>query len=91
MESHKSKVLRIIKTIYDIIPGTIVKIIQADNTEFIGKCKCIDGNYDIYDFNDNKISWRLSCDTLDDMRDSLLLNFINTNVDECYINDIKIV
>lgn len=76
MESHKSKVLRITKNIFDIIPNKYVTITHSDGTEFIGVCKCYDGNYDIYAPNDKNTSWGLSCETLDELRDALLKDFV---------------
>lgn len=77
MESHKSKVLRITNTIYNIKCGTIVAVTDSDNDEYIFKCKCYDNNYDLYDLNDKNISWGMSCETLDDLRDSLLKDFLD--------------
>ena len=82
MESHKSKVKRIVNTIYDITINKYVTITHSDGTNFVGVCKCIDGNYDIYSPNDKNTSWGLSCDTLDEMRDTLLKDFL----DEVIIN-----
>lgn len=77
MESHKSKVLRITNTIYNIKCGTMVVAINSDNAEYTFKCQCINGNYDLYDLNDKNISWGMPCDTLDDLRDSLLKDFLD--------------
>ena len=77
MESHKNKVLRITSTIYNIKCGIMVVVIDSDNDEHIFKCQCINGNYDLYDLNDKNISWGMSCDTLDDLRDSLLKDFLD--------------
>lgn len=82
MESHKSKVKRIVNTIYDITINKYVTITHSDGTNFVGVCKCIDGNYDIYSPNNKNTSWGLSCDTLDEMRDTLLKDFL----DEVIIN-----
>ncbi len=77
MESHKSKVLRITKNIFDIIPGKIVEVTNNDKETFTFKCKCYDNNYDLYDLNDKNISWGMSCETLNDLRDSLLKDFLD--------------
>ena len=82
MESHKSKVKRIVNTIYDITINKYVTITHSNNTNFTGICKCYDGNYDIYSPNDKNTSWGLSRDTLDEMRDALLKDFL----DEVIIN-----
>lgn len=76
MESHKNKVKRIVNTIYDITTNKYVTITHFDGTEFIGVCKCYDGNYDIYAPNDKNTSWGLSCETLDELRDALLKDFV---------------
>ena len=77
MESHKSKVKRIVNTIYDITINKYVCITHEDGTNFIGKCKCYNDNYDIYKPDDENTSWGLSCETIDDMRDSLLKDFLD--------------
>lgn len=77
MESHKSKVKRIVNTIYDITTNKYVTITHSDNTNFTGICKCYDGNYDIYAPNDKYTSWGLSCETLDELRDALLKDFVD--------------
>ena len=76
MESRKSKVKRIVNTIYDITTKKYVTITHSDGTNFVGVCKCINGNYDIYSPNDKNTSWGLSRDTLDEMRDALLKDFV---------------
>ena len=86
MESHKNKILRIVNTIYDVTPGTVVKVTNSDGDNFIFRCKCYDNNYDLYEMNNKHTSWGLSCDTLDDMRDSLLKDFL-----EELLFDIKIM
>lgn len=82
MESRKSKVLRIVKNIYNIKINSIVEITNSDNETYIFRCKCYDDNYDLYDVQDKHTSWGLSCDTIEDLRDSLLKDFI----DELLIN-----
>lgn len=77
MESHKNKVLRITRNIFDIVPDKIVEITDNDNEIYTFKCKCYDNNYDLYDLNNKNIIWGLSCDTLDDLRDSLLKDFLD--------------
>lgn len=77
MESHKDKVKRIVNTIYDIGSHKYVTIVRSDGTKFIGVCKCYDGNYDIYSPIDKHTSWGLSCETIDDLRDSLLKDFLD--------------
>lgn len=76
MESRKNKVKRIVNTIYDITTNKCVTITHSDGTEFIGVCKCYDCNYDIYAPNDKHTSWGLSCETLDELRDALLKDFV---------------
>lgn len=82
MESYKNKVKRLVNTIYDITTNKHVTIIHSDGTEFTGVCKCYNGNYDIYAPNDKHTSWGLSCETLNEMRDALLRDFL----DEMIIN-----
>ena len=80
MESHKNKVLRITRNIFNIVPDKIVEITDNDNEIYTFKCKCYDNNYDLYDLNNKNISWGLSCDTLDETRqldDSELLEEAN--------------
>ena len=84
MESHKNKVLRIVKNIYNIGTRKIVEITNSSDETLIFKCKCINGNYDLYDMLDNNISWGLSCETLDELRDALLNDFM-----EGLFNNIK--
>lgn len=91
MESHKDKVLRVITNIFNIEPGISVIIYHTDGTKYKGICKCVNGNYDIYNFYDDNISWGLSCKSLDEMRDALVLDFINTNTKDHYIDDIHII
>ena len=86
MESHKSKVKRIVDTIYDITVNKCVTITRSDNTNFIGICKCYNGNYDIYFPNDKYMSWGLSCDTLDEMRDALLKDFLDEVITNICLN-----
>jgi hypothetical protein len=69
--------LRIVNTIYNITTGKYVTINHEDGTKFIGICKCYDKNYDIYAPNDKHTSWGLSCESIDDMRDSLLKDFLD--------------
>ena len=77
MESHKNKVKRIVNNIYDIVIDKYVTIAHENGSKFTGVCKCYNGNYDIYMPNNIHVSWGLSCDTLDDMRDSLLKDFLD--------------
>lgn len=86
MESHKSKVLRITNTIYNIKCGITVNVINSDNDEYIFKCQYINGNYDLYDLNGHYASCGMFCDTLDDLKDSLLravLDGVLTNITLC--------
>lgn len=85
MESIKNKTLRIVNNIFNIKRGTIVEITAKKDDKvdkIIFKCKCINGNYDLYDLNDNDISWGISDETLNDMRLSLLKDYL----DKYYIN-----
>ena len=77
MESRKDKILRMVNTVYDITIDKRVIITHSDGTEFTGICKRYDGNYDIYAPHDENVSWGLSCETLEDLRDSLLKDFID--------------
>lgn len=87
MESYKSKVLRITNTIYNVKYGTIVVVTDSDNDEYTFKCKRYNNNYDLYDLNDTNISWGMSCDTLDDLRNSLLKDFLDgLLIDTCILN-----
>lgn len=86
MESHKSKVKRIVNTIYDITTKKYVTITHSDGTDFVGVCKCIKGNYDIYAAADVHRCWGLSCETLDEMRDALLKDFVDEIITNIRIN-----
>ena len=77
MDSHKNKVKRMVNIIYDITNNKYVTITHSDGTDFIGVCKCYDGNYDIYAPNDKHTSWGLSCETIDELRDALLRDFLD--------------
>lgn len=77
MESHKSKVKRIVNTIYDITTNKYVTITHSDGTDFTGVCKCYNGNYDIYSATDRHTCWGLSCETIDEMRDALFKDFLD--------------
>jgi hypothetical protein len=83
MESNKSKILRVVKTIYDIIPKKFVAITK-DGEDKIFQCKNINGELDLYQTDKNSVRWGLSCENLDDMRKSLLQDFL-----EEYFEDIK--
>lgn len=76
MESHKNQVLRITKNIFDITPGKLVEVTGSSNTTFLFKCQCISGNYDLYDLQDKNKSWGMSCETLDELRDALLMDYL---------------
>lgn len=76
MESHKNKVKRIVNTIYDITTNKYITITHSDGTDFVGVCKCYNENYDIYSPTDKNTSWGLSCETLDELRDALLKDFV---------------
>ena len=76
MESHKNKVKRIVNTIYDITTNKYVTITHSDGTDFVGVCNCYNENYDIYSPTDKNTSWGLSCETLDELRDALLKDFV---------------
>lgn len=77
MESRKNKVLRVVNVIYDIKPGVIVEVVDHYAATHIFKCECIDGNYDLYHMNEKHNSWGMSCDTLYELRDALLRDFID--------------
>lgn len=77
MESRKNKVLRVVKNIYDVKPNVMVEVYNNENECFIFKCQCLNGNYDLYDLQDKTISWGMSCDTLSDLRESLLKDFVD--------------
>lgn len=76
MESHKNQVLRITKNIFDITTGKLVEITRNDGVKFYFKCQCIKNNYDLYDVQDKKVSWGMSCETLDELRDALLMDYL---------------
>lgn len=86
MESHKSKVKRIVNTIYDITTNKYVTITHSDGEKFIGVCKCYNGNYDIYSANDKHKCWGLSCETVDELRDALLKDFLDEIITNIRIN-----
>ena len=86
MESHKNQVLRITKTIFNIVPGKLVELTRNDNTLHLFKCQCLSGNYDLYDLHDKNISWGMSCETLDELRDGLLKDYLDG-----FIFNIKII
>ena len=77
MESHKSQVLRIVHNIFDISPGALVEVVRNDDTTHYFRCQCLSGNYDLYDMQDKNISWGMSCETLDELRDALLRDYID--------------
>ncbi len=77
MESHKNQVLRIAKNIFDIVPGKLVELARNDDTLHLFKCQCLSGNYDLYDLHDKNTSWGMSCETLDELRDGLLKDYLD--------------
>ena len=68
--------LRITKNIFDIVPGKLVELTRNDDTLHLFKCQCLSGNYDLYDLHDKNISWGMSCETLDELRDGLLKDYL---------------
>ena len=76
MESHKNQVLRITKNIFDITTGKLVEVTHSDGDTHYFKCQCISGNYDLYDLQDKNKSWGMSCETLDELRDALLMDYL---------------
>lgn len=69
--------LRIAKNIFDIMPGKLVELTRNDDTLHLFKCQCLSGNYDLYDLHDKNISWGMSCETLDELRDGLLKDYLD--------------
>jgi hypothetical protein len=76
MESNKSKMLRIVNTIYDIVPHKLVTIIRENNQEQVFVCKTVNGELDLYNPKTNTMRWGISCEGLDDMRECLLKDFL---------------
>lgn len=84
MESHKTKILKMMRKIYDIKLGDVVDVTDNYDEIFIFRCECYNNNYDLYDINNKHKSWGMSCDTLEDLQDSLAKDFLDgliTNID----------
>ena len=83
MESHKNKRLRLIRKIYDIHLNDVLDITDEYNEVYIFRCEKHNENYDLYDLNNKHITWGMSCDTLEELQDSLVkdcLDGLITNI-----------
>ena len=88
METHAQKVLQAAQTIYNMRENDIVTIERDDNTTWCFKCQCIDENYDLYDTNNKNISWGMLCDSLEELQDELLKDYLDKYMIAIHIHEV---